>query len=67
MRTTNAASRSLPATYVTRREECEKLLRVARHLEQLALNNPDFSNSAEFKSLQADYGAQLRNVLSISG
>ena len=34
--TTNTASSSMPATYVRQRMECEKLLEIARELEQIA-------------------------------
>lgn len=66
MFTTNMASHYLPTTYVQRRSEVEKLLKVSRQIEQLALNDPAFEDHPDFQRLQVEYDSQLRNVLSLT-
>jgi hypothetical protein len=68
MYTTNLASKSLPATYIRRREECEKLLEIARNIESVATssNNTAFQADQAFEKLEYEYKEKLLFVSSLS-
>jgi hypothetical protein len=63
---TNTASAESPATYVRRRQECEKLSELARRLELIASRSDSFLDDPEFRALTNDYQTQLREVVSLS-
>jgi hypothetical protein len=63
---TNTASQGTPATYVTRRQACEKLAELARKLELIASRSDSFLDDPEFRTLSAEYKAQFQEVLSLS-
>lgn len=65
MHTTNTASRGLAATYVRRREECERLAELSRQIERFT-TQPSFQADPAFEALEAAYRQQLQNVLSLS-
>ncbi|MGA2637241.1 hypothetical protein [Methylocella sp.] len=61
--TTNTASASMPATYVKQREKCEKLLKLAKELEQFARARPDnFLDDRQFRTLLAEFHEQYKAV-----
>lgn len=63
---TNSATAGMPATYVRRRQECEKLSELARRIELIANRSDSFLEDPEFQALANDYQAQLREVLTLS-
>jgi hypothetical protein len=66
MHTTNTATPGIPATYVQRRQECEKLTELAQKLELIANRSGSFLDDPEFQALSAAYQIQLREVHSLS-
>jgi hypothetical protein len=66
MITTNIASASDPLTYTRLREECEKLLQLAKELEGKTLENREtFAGGQEFLQLKGALRAQNMSVQSI--
>jgi hypothetical protein len=66
MITTNAASASDPSTYTSLREECEKLLQIAKKLEDKARANRDaFSEDQEFLQMKKEFQSRYISVHSI--
>ncbi len=63
---TNSATAEMPATYVRRRQECEKLSELARRLELIANRSEPFLDDPEFRALSNEYQTQLREVLTLS-
>jgi hypothetical protein len=66
MFTTNMAFPSFAATYVQRRREAEKLTKIDRKMENLALRQPTFADGPVFQKLAVQRDAQLQRVLSLS-
>lgn len=66
MVTTNMASTSDPLTYTRLREECEKLLQLAKELEGKTLENREtFAADQEFLQLKDALRAQNMSVQSL--
>ena len=66
MYTTNSASGRLAETYVTLRAECESLLRLAKSLEGMALQDATFSENPTFQDLKGKFREQMQSVLSLA-
>jgi hypothetical protein len=66
MFTTNTASKGLAMTYVQRREECEKLLKIAREMESFASKVEKFQDDRAFEELETRYKKQLLSIHSLS-
>lgn len=64
MYTTNTASSALPTTYTTLRDECEKILKIAKDLERQA-SNGNFEKNSEFMNLKNELKAHCRALGSL--
>jgi hypothetical protein len=60
---TNLASSSLPVTYVRMRVECEKLLKIARQIESIALFKSNFNDDTDFMALKDEFAKVLQEVM----
>jgi hypothetical protein len=60
---TNLASSSLPVTYVRMRVECEKLLKIAKQIESIALSKSNFNDDTDFMGLKDEFARVLQEVI----
>lgn len=51
MYTSNGATKDLPTTYMSRRQECERLLKITRQMEAVAFGAESFSDDPRFVEL----------------
>jgi len=66
MHTTNTASRGTSNTYSQIRTECEKLLRIAKEMEQIALADNGFPGNSKFSNLAVAFHSHLTDISGLS-
>jgi hypothetical protein len=66
MITTNMSSRGDPTTYTRLREECERLLEIAKAIEAFTRTQRPFDDDDEFVRLLDEFKRIRAEVLSIS-
>ena len=65
MFTTNDSTFRDPVTYSLLREGCEKLLKLAKDLEEIAHSNPTFFEDPRFTQKKKDYRQQYIQIQSL--